>query len=211
MSEELPKVSFIQYVAIVYNVVEAFFAILFGLLTRSIALTGFGLDSVAESIGDFVLVRRMQQLAGDPETTVVKLKQKPIVLVAILSFIFGSYILVQSIKAFLLKTVPIPSLLGMAIPILSLIFLPLLAFLSYRKSHSLEKAIILALRDIWAYMFLSLGLLIGLGLNYHYGFWQADPVVGLITVIFLYKKSLESILGPEDTSELAKIMNSLED
>ena len=209
MSKELPKVSLIQYIAIVYNMVEAFFAILFGLLTRSIALTGFGLDSVVESCCNFVLVRRLKHSAKDPGITVAKIKQKPIVLVAILSFIFGSYVLVQSIKILLIKMAPTPSLPGIAISIFSLIFMPLMAFLSYIRNHSLKKTVLLGLKDIWAYMSLSLGLLVGLGLNYFYGFWQADPVVGLITVIFLYKKSLESILGPGDASDLAKIMDNL--
>jgi divalent metal cation (Fe/Co/Zn/Cd) transporter len=201
MSEELPKVSLIQYLAIVYNMVEAFFAILVGLLTRSIALTGFGLDSVVEAFDDFVLVRRIKKTLEAPGITVAKLKQKPIVLVVILSFVFGSYVLIQSIKVLLLKTVPTPSLPGMAIPFLSLIFMPLMAFVSYRRTYSFKKAVILGFKDIWAYLFLSLGLLVGLGLNYFYGFWQADPLVGLITVIFLYKKSLESILSPDEAYE----------
>ena len=35
---------------------------------------------------------------------------------------------------------------------------------------------------------LSVALLIGLGLNYLYGFWQADPIVGLVTVVFLVRE-----------------------
>ncbi|MBI5327599.1 MAG: hypothetical protein HZB80_04835 [Deltaproteobacteria bacterium] len=35
---------------------------------------------------------------------------------------------------------------------------------------------------------LSASLLIGLGLNYFYGLWEADPIVGLITVMFLARE-----------------------
>jgi divalent metal cation (Fe/Co/Zn/Cd) transporter len=40
-------------------------------------------------------------------------------------------------------------------------------------------------------MFLSVALLIGLGLNYLFGIWQADPIVGLVIVIFLFKEGYE--------------------
>jgi divalent metal cation (Fe/Co/Zn/Cd) transporter len=39
--------------------------------------------------------------------------------------------------------------------------------------------------------FLSLPLLLGLLTNYLFGFWQADPVAGLIIVVFLIREGLE--------------------
>jgi divalent metal cation (Fe/Co/Zn/Cd) transporter len=33
----------------------------------------------------------------------------------------------------------------------------------------------------------------GLGLNYLYGFWQADPIVGLVIVIFLVREGFETL------------------
>jgi divalent metal cation (Fe/Co/Zn/Cd) transporter len=41
--------------------------------------------------------------------------------------------------------------------------------------------------------FLSLALLVGLGLNYLYGLWQADPVIGLVMVIFLVREGHEAL------------------
>ena len=39
---------------------------------------------------------------------------------------------------------------------------------------------------------MSISLLIGLGINYLFGYWQADPIVGLIIVIFLFKEGYET-------------------
>jgi divalent metal cation (Fe/Co/Zn/Cd) transporter len=39
---------------------------------------------------------------------------------------------------------------------------------------------------------LSIALLIGLGANYFFGFWQADPMVGLIIAIFLFWEGYEN-------------------
>jgi divalent metal cation (Fe/Co/Zn/Cd) transporter len=44
---------------------------------------------------------------------------------------------------------------------------------------------------------LSLALLIGLGANYLFGFWQADPIVGLIAVIFLVREGYETFREEE--------------
>jgi divalent metal cation (Fe/Co/Zn/Cd) transporter len=43
-----------------------------------------------------------------------------------------------------------------------------------------------------ACFFLSAALLLGLGSNYVLGFWQADPIVGLIIVVFLFREGREA-------------------
>jgi divalent metal cation (Fe/Co/Zn/Cd) transporter len=54
-----------------------------------------------------------------------------------------------------------------------------------------SKALIADSKETLACAFLSLALLLGLGLNYLFGFWQADPVVGLIIVIYLFREGSE--------------------
>jgi divalent metal cation (Fe/Co/Zn/Cd) transporter len=43
----------------------------------------------------------------------------------------------------------------------------------------------------------SIALLTGLVLNYLYGLWQADPIVGLIIVIFLIKEGYGTLKEEE--------------
>ena len=40
---------------------------------------------------------------------------------------------------------------------------------------------------------LSVALLIGLGLNYFGGLWQADPVIGLLIVVFLVREGYQAV------------------
>jgi len=42
-------------------------------------------------------------------------------------------------------------------------------------------------------MYLSVALLIGLVLNYQWGIWQADPIIGIIISIFLFKEGYENL------------------
>jgi divalent metal cation (Fe/Co/Zn/Cd) transporter len=206
MAED-PKMLLVQVIIVVYNLLEAFFAILCGWQAHSTALTGFGLDSMAESFGDLVLFRRIKMSGNSPERLMFAIKQKPFVFNAIFSFIFGSYILIQSIKVLILQVAPAPSLFGIIIAIGSLIFMPLLAFWSYHKHFSARIALKMSIKDIWAYMLLSFGLLLGLSANYYFGFWLADPMIGLVTVGFLYKKCLESLLGGRDNGNSSSTAN----
>ncbi len=48
-------------------------------------------------------------------------------------------------------------------------------------------------KETLACVFLSFALLIGLGVNYLFGFWQADPIVGLAVVIFLSRPGYETL------------------
>jgi len=65
------------------------------------------------------------------------------------------------------------------------------AYLRFRKSKNILTSITLIL-------VMSVSLLVGLGLNYLYGFWQADPIVGLLIVFFLFKEGYETLYEDED-------------
>lgn len=71
----------------------------------------------------------------------------------------------------------------------SLIVMPGLYFYKYRTGKSLNSRSLMAdSKQTLACAWLSLALLIGLGLNYFYGIWQADPLIGLVVVGFLLKE-----------------------
>jgi len=55
-----------------------------------------------------------------------------------------------------------------------------------------SRALIADSKETLACFFLSLALLLGLGSNYVFGFWQADPIVGLLIVIYLFREGIES-------------------
>ena len=40
---------------------------------------------------------------------------------------------------------------------------------------------------------LSVALLIGLGLNYWFGIWQADPIIGLVIVVLLTREGIHTL------------------
>lgn len=85
--------------------------------------------------------------------------------------------------------VPEPSLPGILIAIASLIVMPVLTIQKYRTGQLISsRALVADSKETLACAFLSLALLIGLGANYLFGFWQADPVIGIIIAAFLFRE-----------------------
>jgi divalent metal cation (Fe/Co/Zn/Cd) transporter len=51
----------LEYFTVAYNILEALASIFFGSVAGSIALVGFGLDSIVESLSGLVLIWRLNQ------------------------------------------------------------------------------------------------------------------------------------------------------
>jgi divalent metal cation (Fe/Co/Zn/Cd) transporter len=108
--------------------------------------------------------------------------------------VLGAYVLIESLKKLYFQEIPAPSLLGIIIALVSLTVMPAVFIIKYRTGKSLNSRSLMAdSKQTLACAWLSLALLIGLGLNYLYGFWQADPVIGLVVVVFLAKEGLTAL------------------
>jgi cation diffusion facilitator family transporter len=182
----------LEYFTVGYNIVEAIASIIFGSVAGSIALVGFGLDSVVESLSGLILIWRLRQhetYSHEDEERIEKIAER---FVAVTFFILGAYILFESISKLLTHEISRPSPVGILIAVISLIVMPLLAW--RKKGVGTEigsKALIADSKETITCAFLSVALLVGLGANYLFGFWQADPLVGLIIVLFLFREGSE--------------------
>jgi divalent metal cation (Fe/Co/Zn/Cd) transporter len=184
---------FLEYFTVGYNVVEAVVSIAFGHIANSIALIGFGLDSVVESLSGTVLIWRLRKHGKVSMKEEEAIERRAIKFVALTFFILGFYILFQSVKKLILKEVPEPSLPGIIIALVSLVVMPLLSWQKYRTGLQIQsQALIADSKETLACFFLSLALLLGLGSNYLFDFWQADPIVGMIIVVFLFREGWEN-------------------
>jgi len=183
---------YLEYFTLAYNVLEAAVAIAFGSMAGSIALIGFGLDSLVESLSSLILIWRLRQHNRISRAAERQLETRAIRLVAITFFILGLYVLVQSILKITLHQPSETSLPGIIIAAVSLIVMPLLWWQKYRTGKRIgSRALIADAKETLACAFLSLALLLGLGMNYLFGFWQADPIVGIIVAIFLFREGRE--------------------
>jgi divalent metal cation (Fe/Co/Zn/Cd) transporter len=183
----------LEYFTIGYNVIEAIISIAFGSMANSIALVGFGLDSIVESLSGLVLIWRLRQHRKITEEEEEKVEKKAMKFIAITFLILALYVLFQSIKKLIFQEIPDPSLPGIIIAIVSTLVMPILSLQKYRIGKKINsKALIADSKETLACFFLSLALLLGLGLNYLLDFWQADPIVGIIIVVFLLREGIAS-------------------
>ncbi len=196
------KALLLSYVTVGYNIVEGVVSIIAGALAGSIALIGFGLDSFVESLSGGVMIwrfRKQDKMSQEEEDYV---ESKAIKLVAYTFFILAAYILYESIKKLVSRETPDPSLFGIIIAIVSIIAMPILFYHKYQTGKALgSKSLIADSKETLACLFLSFALLIGLSVNYLFGFWQADPVMGLVIVFFLLREGYEILTGEEPETD----------
>ncbi len=183
----------LEYVTVVYNALEAALSIVFGYLAGSIALIGFGLDSVVESLSGFILIWRLRQHGRITKAEEQRVEKKAMKFVAVTFFILGFYILFQSVKKLVLQDMPDPSVPGIIIALVSLAVMPTLSIAKRRIGEQIRSGALIAdAKETLACSFLSVALLLGLGLNYLRGWWWADAVAGIFIVLFLIHEGLES-------------------
>lgn len=179
----------LEYFTVGYNILEAVVSIVFGSIAGSIALIGFGLDSIVESLSGLVLIWRLRKHGKISKEAEERIEKRATRFVAITFFILALYVLFESIKKLVLVEIPEPSLPGIIIAMVSLIVMPLLTWQKYKTGKQINSSALVAdSKETLACAFLSLALLLGLGANYLFGFWQADPIVGLIIVIYLFRE-----------------------
>jgi len=179
----------LEYFTVGYNILEAIVSIVFGSIANSIALIGFGFDSIVESLSGLVLVWRLRQHGKISKEAEERIEKRATKFVAITFFILGLYVLFESVKKLVFAEIPEPSLPGIVIAMASLIIMPLLTWQKYKTGKQINsRALVADSKETLACAFLSLALLAGLGANYLFGFWQADPMVGLIIVAFLFRE-----------------------
>jgi divalent metal cation (Fe/Co/Zn/Cd) transporter len=107
-------------------------------------------------------------------------------------FILAAYVLYESVSRLAFKEPPEASLPGIIIAIISLTVMPFLAWMKRDIGERIgSRALIADSKETLVCAFLSLALLVGLGLNYLFGFWQADPIAGIVIVFFLLHEGYE--------------------
>ena len=195
MRENLQKKAlWLSYLTVTYNILEGLISILAGWLAGSIALLGFGLDSLVESFSGGVMIWRFRHHANLTEEEEERLEKKAIRLVGYAFFILAAYVLYESSKTLFFQEVPAPSLLGIIVALVSLIVMPGLFLIKYQTGKSLGSASLMAdSKQTLACAMLSLALLVGLGLNYFYGIWQADPITGLLIAVVLVREGYKAL------------------
>ncbi len=178
----------LEYLTIVWNSLEAIAAIAAGLIAGSIALVGFGFDSVIEVASGAILLWRL--VSGEHR------ERLALKLVGISFLALAAYIAFDAIKSLWLREPPEVSSIGITIAALSLIVMPLLARAKRRVAENLDSRAMKAdSRQTGICAYLSAILLAGLALNALFGWWWADSAAALIMIPIIAKEGIEALRG----------------
>lgn len=181
----------LEYITIGWNLLEALIAVSSGLNASSIALIGFGFDSLIESLSGGILLWRLRDGERGEQREGLALR-----LVGVSFLLLAAYVAFDSVKSLILREAPRPSYVGIILAALSLVVMPLLAKAKRSVAVNLKSRAMHAdsrQTDICAY--LSAILLAGLGLNALFGWWWADSAAALIMVPIIVKEGFEGLRG----------------
>lgn len=185
----------LEVLTITWNAIEALVAIGAGIAAGSVALVGFGLDSVIESVSGIALYRRLTfELKGASETESEASERRALRFVGISFYLIAAYVLYDAVTSLLKRSAPESSPLGIGLAAVSLVVMPLLAWAKLRTGKALgSRALIADAAETFVCAYLSFALLLGLGLNAALGWWWADPIAALLMLPLIVKEGNEAI------------------
>lgn len=188
----------LEGVTVGYNALEGLVAVSAGVAVGSVALTGFGIDSVIEVTSGALLWWRFRaELGSAPLGPTVE--HRAARGAGLLLLALAVYIVVDSTRVLLTSSRPESSSLGIALTTLSLIVMPLLARAKLRVAASLgSRALRADAHETIVCAWLSATTLIGLGFNAMLGWWWADPLAALAMLPIIIREGLEAWKGERD-------------
>jgi len=184
----------LQYLTIAWNSAECGVALVAGFLAGSIALVGFGFDSAIEVTSSIAALWRLGR--DRDEESRERAERQALRLIGVCFLLLACYILYESVYDLVDRIPPQHSIIGIVLAALSLIVMPWLAHLKRKVAIHLESSALEAeTRQTEICAYLSVILLLGLGLNAWLDWWWADPVAGLVMVPLIAWEGWEAIRG----------------
>jgi divalent metal cation (Fe/Co/Zn/Cd) transporter len=177
----------LSYATVGYNVIEGLVSVTFAYFAGSPALLGFGIDSFVESLSGLVMIWRFSGVDSEHrENTAIRLIGASLIVLA-------GYVAYEASRSLYLSEPPERSVVGLVIAAVSLVTMPVLYVLKRRTAKAIaSRSLATDAKQTLACIMLSVALLIGTGLHYIMGLWQADPVVGLVIAGFLVREGHEA-------------------
>jgi divalent metal cation (Fe/Co/Zn/Cd) transporter len=191
----------LEYLTVGWNIVEGAVAIAAAIVSGSVALLGFGVDSVVESVSGSVLIWRLGSEAHGrrDEEAIERIERNAERLVGASFFVLAAYVAFDATTSLLNGERPEPSVIGIALTAASIAVMLWLARAKRRAAAELgSRALAADAEQTQACWYLSVIVLAGIGLNALFGFWWADPLAALGVVVLLVREGWEAWGGEEE-------------
>jgi divalent metal cation (Fe/Co/Zn/Cd) transporter len=180
-----------------YNVIEALVALWAGERAESIALLGFGIDSIIECSAGVLLLWRLSVETGGADRGSLDLTDRRVHrFVGVTFYLLALYIVAQAGWTIWRRTPPQKSVIGIVLAAASLVLMPLLSWGKLVAARRIgSRALRAEAKETLVCSYLSFTLLLGLLANAGLGWWWADPVAALLMIPWLIKEGTEGVRG----------------
>ena len=176
----------------VWHVAEFAIALAAGIAAGSIALVGFGVDSLIEVLAGAVVVWLFT--GGRIGSAVAERRAQQAISLSFL--LLAVYVAVESLRTLVAGHHPDPSWVGIGLAAFTAVTMPLLARAKRRVGHALgSSATVSEAKQTSLCAYLSVALLIGLGANAVFGLWWADPAAALVIAGIAAREGVQSWRG----------------
>ncbi len=177
----------LEVITLAWNVTGVAVLAFAALTARSVALAGFGLDSLIEIAASVVVVWELRGAEGQRRTRALRWIGASFLLLA-------SYVTIQSVLVLAVGFHPRHSVLGIVWTALTAAVMLTLARAKSRTGRELKNDVLLTEgRVTFVDGVLATAVLVGLTLNALVGWWWADPLVGLVIVVYGVKEGVEAL------------------
>jgi divalent metal cation (Fe/Co/Zn/Cd) transporter len=184
----------LEYFTIAYNSLEALIAIVFGIVAGSVALVGFGLDSVIEVTSGATLIWRLR--ADSSIAARERAERTALRIVGVCFLGLAAYVTYEAAESLWLQRAPERTMPGIALAVASMVVMPLLARAKRRVAGRIGSSALTAdAMQTQLCTYLSAILLGGLLLNALLGWWWADPLAALAMIPIMVKEGRSALRG----------------
>jgi len=184
----------LEYFTIIYNSLEGIIAIGAGIVSGSVALVGFGFDSLIEVTSGATLLWRLR--ADIDEDRRERVEAISLRIVGVCFVVLAIYVSYDSVKSLMRREAAEESVVGIVLAAVSLVIMPLLVREKRKVARAIKsRALIADSKQTELCTYLSAILLGGLLLNALLGWWWADPLAALVMVPIITKEGIEALRG----------------
>ena len=177
----------LEYITLSWNVVGVSILAVAAWKAKSVALAGFGLDSLVEILASTVVVWELRNVNLARQRQALKL-------IGVAFLILATYIAAQSILVLATGYHPGHSVAGIIWTAITCAAMLALAFGKARTGQELGNPVLQTEGKVTLVdAYLAAAVLLGLVLNAALGWWWADPLAGLVIVFYGVKEGLHSL------------------
>jgi divalent metal cation (Fe/Co/Zn/Cd) transporter len=179
----------LEYATLGWNIVGSGIVIGAAVAARSVALAGFGLDSLIEIFASTIVVWQLKGINDDRERRALRL-------IGGAFFALAAYIVIQLVITLAARSHAHPSPLGIVWLAATLIAMLLLAWGKEITGRRLGNAVLRTEAQVTRIdAYLAGSVLVGLALNALFGWWWADPLASLVIVYYGVREGIAAWNG----------------